>query len=141
LPRSFRAIELEHWTLKENKTELPPSKNKISTVLNSIKQSFNNFQVTLIVRLRKLYTNSKYWNEYSSKTNKGFQVRGVNFKKLRLAEGGANIFGVFFPILRGAPPPTHTHTLDSPLFMNYLFNLFSFEFYISQTNIYIYIHI
>jgi hypothetical protein len=25
----------------------------------------------------------------------GFQVRGADFKKLRRAEGGANIFGVF----------------------------------------------
>jgi hypothetical protein len=52
----------------------------------------------------------------------GFQVRGAHLKKLRRAEGGANIFGVFrvknhafthkiifFPILGvgapGAPPP------------------------------------
>jgi hypothetical protein len=48
----------------------------------------------------------------------GFQVRGVYLKKLRRAEGGTKIFGVFrvknpdftqkiifFPILGGVPPP------------------------------------
>ena len=48
----------------------------------------------------------------------GFQARGADLKKLRRAEGGANIFGVFrvknhdftpkilfFPILWGGGPP------------------------------------
>ena len=57
----------------------------------------------------------------------GFQVRGAQLNKLRRAEGGTNIFGVFrvknhdftpyakkiifFPILGGRPPPS----LDPPL--------------------------
>ena len=55
-------------------------------------------------------------NEHSSGADPGFQVRGgAHLKKLRRAEGGANIFGVFrvenydftpknhiFPILGGA---------------------------------------
>ena len=42
----------------------------------------------------------------------GFQVRGAHFKKLRRAEGGAKIFGVFrpknhiFSNFRGGAPPS-----------------------------------
>ena len=34
-------------------------------------------------------------NRYISGANPGFQVRGAHLKKLRRAEGGAKMFGVF----------------------------------------------
>ena len=56
-----------------------------------------------------------YPSGVTSGADPGFQVRGAHLKKLRRAEGGANIFGVFrvknydftpknhiFPILGGA---------------------------------------
>ena len=64
----------------------------------------------------------KYDERYNTGAVPGFQVRGAHLKKLRRAEGGANIFGVFrvknhdftpknhiFSNFRGARP------LDPPL--------------------------
>ena len=48
--------------------------------------------VTLLNRIPTLYTSFVQLNPGA---DPGFQVRGAHLKKLRRAEGGANIFGVF----------------------------------------------
>ena len=53
--------------------------------------------------------NGKLW---SAGADPGFQVRGVHFKKLRQAEGGANFFGVF-------RVKNHDFTQKNPIFFQF----------------------
>ena len=110
-------------------------KNKVLTTLNHDFRSGYSCETQLLITINDLLKSCDkgkqidmaildFSKAFDTRADPGFQVRGVHLKKLRRAEGGAKIFGVFrvknhdftqkkiifFPISGGggspgAPPP------------------------------------
>ena len=104
-------------SLETSSSPASPSSCRKNHIVCKLNILFNHFQ-------SKCLLGTGPW----SGADPGFQVRGAHLKKLRRAEGGSNIFGVFrvknhdftpknhfFPILGGGAPPGAPPLGSSPV--------------------------
>jgi hypothetical protein len=81
-------------------------KNKVLTTLNHDFRSGYSCETQLLITINDLLKSCDkgkqidmaildFSKAFDTRADPGFQVRGVHLKKLRRAEGGAKIFGVF----------------------------------------------
>jgi hypothetical protein len=76
--------------------------------LSTIFQLYRGGQFYYQARRRSMY-------KYISGADPGFQAKGAHLKKLRRAEGGTNIFGVFRVKNHDFMPKNHISPPDPPL--------------------------
>ena len=95
-------------------------KNKVLTTLNHDFRSGYSCETQLLITINDLLKSCDkgkqidmaildFSKAFDTRADPGFQVRGVHLKKLRRAEGGAKIFGVFRVKNHDFTPKNHIH--------------------------------